>query len=204
MSKCRGVTQKDKPCGRRVKDGQSYCYQHKDQKTTTITGLPDARKKLPRKCETSLKKGPTKKDSPGHIYVYSLLRDEKETDSYWKIGRTTQDVEKRLSQWHGSRLKASYTVKYNKLAEKLIHQVLDDVRVYRYQYMCGTDGTAERYHSTWKSTGEPLLDTQNRVEDLEKKTWKLSAAEKHIEWFVCDWRTTEQVIKAIVEYVNAL
>lgn len=206
---CRGVTQSDVPCKRTVKKGAGkYCYQHKSQATptpvTTVKGLPPSRSVLPQRCVTTLKRGPTQKDGPGHIYVYSLLRDEKEPDSYWKIGRTTQTVQQRLSQWHGSQLKSSYTVKYNKLAEKLIHQLLSDVRIYRYKYTEGSNGTAERHHSIWKSDGKPIMDSQNRVADIESGTWKLSAAQKHVEWFVCDWKTTKQVIEAIIAHVNKL
>lgn len=204
MPRCQGVTLKDTRCKRNAKKGDLYCSQHTNQTKTTIVGLPDERSTLPRKCETSIKNGPTKKDTPGHIYVYSLLRDERESHSYWKIGRTTQTVEKRLKQWHGSILKASYKVKYNKLAEKLIHQVLADVRIYRYEYIKGRDGTARRYHSVWKSSGEPLMDTQNRAKDIKDGNFKLAALDKHVEWFVCDWKTTKQVIEAIVDYVNQL
>lgn len=199
MGRCRGVTNADKRCKRKTND--TFCYHHKDQKKTIITNLPSSRAILPQKCETVIARGPSKTDKKGHIYVYSLLSDNKEYGEYWKIGRTTQGVQKRLSQWPGSILESSYKVKYNKMAERMIHLILDDVRIYRYAYE--TKNT-KQYHSIYKQSGKSVKDTQNRDKDIERDTWKLSALGKHVEWFLCDTKTVRQVIKAVVEYVNKI
>lgn len=202
--RCAGKTQSDKQCKRNAESKSKYCYQHKDQQELFLDGLPRSITELPRKAQTKMLKGPTKKDGKGHIYVYRLLRDEREAESYWKIGRTTQTVEKRLSQWSNSILKQSYTVKYNKLAEHLIHIILDQQRIYRYQYKVGKRKDAVRFHSVYKRTGEPVMDTQNRQLEIEAGDWTHKASKKHIEWFICDWKYARKVIAAVILYVNQL
>lgn len=180
---CKGITNKDTRCKRT--GSAEYCHQHIGQKTEKkYIGLP-------RKVQTVIKRGPSKTDSKGHIYVYYLKRDSCEKKDYWKIGRTTQSVSKRLSQWNGSILKKSYEVKYNKMAERIIHLMLDRWRIYRYEHSKG-------YHSIYKSDGKPIKDSQYK-EDI-----KLEALTKHVEWFLCDWTKVKQVIEATIGFVNKI
>ena len=86
----------------------------------------------------------------------------------------------------------------------MIHIILNDVRIYRYEYAAGRKKTAKRYHSVFKESGESVKDRQNRDEDIEKKAWKHTAAVKHIEWFLCDWKTTNKVIGAVVKFVDRI
>lgn len=195
---CKGVTLKDEPCKRKPKEGHSFCYQHKDQKKTVLVGIPQVT--LPRRVETALQKGPTKKDGPGHIYIYYLNRDEKEYQSYWKIGCTKKKVSERLKQWKGAHLYKSYQVKHHKFAEKLIHRLLDQHRIYRYEYE--TKGGALRYHSVWKKDGKVVMDSQNRAQDLLDKKWKTEGRTKHVEWFIVGRKELNQKVRAIVDHVN--
>lgn len=207
--KCKGITLKDKQCSRNAEAKSEYCYQHKKQakepEPLKIPGL--SLKAIPRKVSLKLAKGPSTTDSEGHIYIYHLLSDEREAESYWKIGRTTQTVEKRLSQWSNNgrlHLKRSYKVKYNKLAEYVIHKILDDQRVYRYAYKTGRNLDATRFHTVWKKDRNPVLDTQNRQSEVLSGDLKLEGSKKQIEWFICDWKHVKKRVEAIVEYVNKL
>jgi hypothetical protein len=220
MIQCKGKTLEDTQCKRMVKEGE-YCYNHKktanDPNDVQLDTPPAPHEVggrylielppnmvLPQKCLKKLKSGPTKKDSPGHIYIYTLLSDERESNSYWKIGRTTQTVEKRLSQWPGSKLKTSFPVKYNKFAEALIHRILQDCRIYRYEYNTGKKKKATRFHSVYVKSKLPVEDTQSRAEDIESGTFKLHVYKKHIEWFINDWKVIKKVVKSVVKYTNAL
>ena len=181
-SRCKGITAKDKRCKKTVSNGD-YCHLHKSQEKDPIPpGLPS-------KVHTVMKRGPSQTDSKGHIYVYYVESDDKERGSYWKIGRTTQPVWKRLLQWDSAILKKSYSVKFNKMAERIVHLLLDDVRIYRYKHEDG-------YHSIYKNNGKPVYDSQ-RKPDL-----KLEARTKHVEWFISDWSHVDRVISDVVDYVN--
>lgn len=206
--KCKGITLKDKPCSRNAETKSEYCYQHKKQgktKKIEIPGLKD--NEITQKARVKLAKGPSTTDCKGHIYIYYLLSDEREAESYWKIGRTTQTVEKRLSQWSSNgrlHLKKTYEVKYNKLAESVIHKLLDKERVYRYAYKTGKNLDATRFHTVWKNNREPVLDTQNRQSEVLAGELKLEGSKKQIEWFICDWKHVKRKVEAIVKYVNKL
>lgn len=193
MSKCKGYKKNDTRCTRQTKNTSGYCYQHTAQET----------KKYATKYERLLEKGPTAKDEKGYIYVYRLLRDEREELSYWKIGRTSKTVKKRLSQWKGSVLKEYWEVPCNKLAEKLIHWQLRESRIYRYEYEKGNQ-KAIRYHSVYKSTGKVIPDSQNRAKDIENGTWKAEGRKKHVEWFVGSWKDIRSVIEQVVEDINKI
>lgn len=180
--RCRGITNKDERCKLMVSNSE-FCHHHKSQeKNPKHIGLPS-------KVQTIIKKGPSKNDSNGYIYVYYLARDQNEIGEYWKIGRTTQTVTKRISQWKGAILKASFKVKYNKMAERIIHLMLDKYRVYRYKH---NDG----YHSIYKKDGSKVRDSQM------KHNFKLEAVTKHIEWFICDWKHVKKVITSTIAFVN--
>ena len=198
--RCKALTLKDKKCKRNAAANSLYCYQHEKHKKGTIIGIKD----LPRKAQTIVLKNPTKKDSKGHIYVYYVNSDHKEPNSYWKIGRTTQTVDKRLSQWPNSILKKSYEVKYNKMAERLIHIIMDKQRIYRYAYNSGKHETAQRFHSIYKHDGSLVEDSQNRQKDIDEGDFKLQGIKKHIEWFICDWKFAKNIIESVVNHVNKI
>lgn len=181
---CRGITNKDERCKKKVSD-DDYCHHHKDQKRNPI------QPGLPKKVQTLIKKGPSKSDSEGHIYVYYLKEDQSEVKSYWKIGRTTQSVKKRLSQWEGAILQESFKVNYNKMAERMIHLLLDKSRIYRYKHKGG-------HHSVYKKDGSTLYDSQTDT------SLKLEARKKHVEWFVGDWSSIRRTILGVVNYVNKI
>ena len=154
---CQGTTKKGKKC---KKAGEPFCHLHGPKLTVAE-----------RKIEKKKARGPSKSDGPGFIYIYMLDNDP---DHFYKIGRTTRTVEKRLKEWKGSRLVRSFPVKHNKHAERLIHLHLDAKRIYRYK-------TPEGYCNIWKSNGDPVL---TRDAELKEK-YKLSASGKEIEWFIC-------------------
>lgn len=198
---CKGLTQKDQPCKRAPKAGQSYCYQHTEQATekkTVLPGLADL--VVPRRVESALKRGPTKKDGPGHVYIYYLNRDARESESYWKIGCTKKTVRERLKQWKGAHLYKSFRVQHHKFAEKLIHRLLDEHRIYRYEYE--TKKGALRYHSIWKKDGQVVMDSQNRAQRILDKKWKTEGRSKHVEWFIVDRKELDKKVAAIVALVN--
>ncbi len=171
---CQGITSKGKPCKKKT---EPYCSYH----------VGDTNKKKLSTVEKRLIKGPSKTDGPGYIYIYYLATDE--SDTFYKIGRTSKTVEKRLSQWKGSILKKSYYVNHQKLAERLIHMELDNVRVYRYTLEDGS-----RF-SIWKSDGKPV------AEELPEGI-KLSVLTKEIEIFKTSWKDVEKKIGDLVNKVN--
>ena len=133
---------------------------------------PSIRKRI----HARVKRGPSKTDGYGHIYVYVLASDE--PGMYYKIGRTTRLVNTRLSEWKDSRLVASYRVEHNKMAEFIIHAYLDDARVYRY----------DRNYVVWKSNGVPVLGG-----DVESTRGK----KKEIEWFRCTFERIDGLMQQI-------
>lgn len=148
-----------------------------------------------------MKDGPTKKDGPGHIYVYYCPQDNPE-DTYYKIGRTERSVDARLKEWKkkdGAVLKKSWKVSHQKFIEKLIHAYLDAVRVYRYSVShtitTGGNGVNNVYCTIWKSTGEPV----DLMDAHLKATNKLEARTKHIEWFKSTWKELKGTLKTLVK-----
>jgi hypothetical protein len=182
---CQGTTTKGSKC--KLKD-EPYCKYHKPIPIIKGFTLDITRctTKIQKKLQTIMKKGPSKTDGKGHIYAYWLDCDE--YDTYYKVGRTSRDVDKRLKEWKGAIYKVSWPVKYQKLAEKLIHVYLDHVRVYRYELAKNTICTI------WKTSGEPVEDSD---EDLKEK-YKLEARTKMIEWFYMPWKELEKNIKMIL------
>ena len=141
--------------------------------------------KIQKRITTKLKKGPSKTDGEGHIYVYKF--DDK--DLYYKIGRTSRSVDKRLKEWKGAILQVSWKVRYQKLAESIIHAYLDHVRVYRYDLGKGELCTI------WKSNGEPVTEHDKQL----KAKYKLEARKKHIEWFKMPWKVLEQKVIDVIK-----
>lgn len=197
---CLALTKKGKQCSRKQKVGV-LCTQHSKCKSITFIheqepweakniSPPDPRngKEILQKIRVLLKKGPTKKDKPGHIYVYYLDRDQKQGLSYYKIGRTTQAVETRISQWKDAKLKHSWSVKNNICCERLIHLCLTYCRIHRYKHKNG-------YHSIYQESRE-VLDDPQRNDEL-----KLRAVNKNVEWFAEEWETIEKIIKEVAVVV---
>lgn len=183
---CQGTVRGGRQCSRKQ---EPYCHQHQP----TNVQLPMAPSallptKYVRRIETKIKKGPTKSDKAGWIYVFYKKSDK--NDTFYKIGRTERDVEKRLNEWPGSILLCKFRVEYNKMAENLIHKYLAHVRAFRYLQ---DDG---KYVSVWADTGEPVFK--------DTKDGKKSAKSKEIEWFVSCWSNLKPVVKGVCTYVNNL
>jgi len=138
-------------------------------------------KHIQSKIVTKIKRGPSKDDGKGFIYVYYLGSDPQ--DYYHKIGRTSRSVETRLKEWKGSQLRHSYSVSNQKQAERLIHLYLDYFRVYRYKQDNGT------YSTVWKDTGEPVSKSD--------EGGKREGRSKEVEWFRCSWKTIKRVVEAV-------
>lgn len=184
---CKGKTLAGEPC--RLKE-EPYCRHHKDQKDENIVvpyPIKDLTKKIQRKIELKSQKKFSKTDGPGHIYIYYIDADKK--DSYYKIGRTSTTVKKRLSKWKDSILKKSYAVKHEKKSERMIHLYLDHVRVYRY-YIEEEKG----YCTVWKSTGEAVT----KKDEVLKNKYKLEGRNKHIEWFKMDLVSIKKVLEKVL------
>lgn len=143
--------------------------------------LEHLNKRAKRRFAKYVDKGPSlKTDGEGYIYVYYLNTDPH--DTFYKIGRTHRPVDKRLREWKGAKLKMSCKVQYQKYSERLIHTLLDHVRVYRY-----LDPDTKEYYTIWKNTGKPV--------DPHQQETKLAAHKKHIEWFKGSWK---QLLKPLV------
>lgn len=177
---CQGITQKGNKC---KKKEEPYCFLHKP--VQPIKGLIIESTNVQKKLERRLKRGPSKSDGPGHIYVYYLSDDN--DYYYYKIGRTERSVEERLKEWKGAICKKYWKVQHQKFAERLIHIVLDDCRVYRYILQ-------DDICSIWKTDGEPVTER----DALLKECNKLSACNKMIEWFRMPWEDLEKIILKIV------
>jgi len=183
---CQGTTAAGNPCKNKT---EPYCRHHGKPEVPVSLPFPidGLTKKIQKKIKNRIIKSPSKSDGPGYIYVYTLDSDP---PSYYKIGRTARTPEKRIKEWgKGARLKASYKVKYQKKAERLIHLYLDYVRVYRYQL----DDDIGKICSIWKDDGEPVTDKDAKL----KKKHKLVARVKQIEWFRVPWKDARKVLEAI-------
>lgn len=179
---CQGKTKAGKPCKRVT---EPYCQDHDPTRNDPVVlpcplnGLNT--KAVEKKIITKVKRGPRQTDGYGHIYVYYLDSDPK--DSYYKIGMTERDVDVRLKEWKGSKLKKSFRVANRKYAERLIHLYLDYRRVYRYKQ---EDGSLASF---WKDTGKPVTDSDSKG--------KQEGRTKQIEWFFVPFQDVERICKAI-------
>ena len=192
MNQCQGKTQDGSQCKRKTKN--KYCYQHCSGLSSVLTYSLSKNhsitisKKVHGKLTTLIKKGPSKEEKPGHIYVYY---HENDPVNYWKIGRTTQPVTKRLSQWSLNKiatLKQSYKVKDTKYTERLIHLFLDEKRVYRYW-----DEETRSYYTIKKSDGSPVGNSREKKPNVTKK---------EIEWFICEYALIEILMNIITQKTN--
>lgn len=189
---CQGTTKSGSKC---KNPQEPYCRFH-----TPVTDfdfpLPvvNCTTRVQNKLKTIMKKGPSKKDGKGIIYVYFLISDAK--DSYYKIGRTSRSEDERLKEWGKDvKLKGSWDVKYHHIIERIIHVYLDDVRVYRYLVNQKNDEEGEKYCSVWKTDGVPI-ETKDK---LLKEKHKLEGIKKNIEWFKIPWKILEPILIEIVK-----
>lgn len=182
---CQGITKEGNPCKNKA---EPFCSHHKPIVIPSLD-LPTEHlsTSVQKRLTKYLKQGPTKTDGIGYIYVYYLPNDPK--DTYYKIGRTEKEVEKRLKQWGKDVIcKVWWKVKCQKFAEKMIHRYLDNYRCYRYL-------TDDGYCTIWKSSGKPVT---KKDEELKEKH-KLEARKKHIEWFNISWEILEPIIIGIIK-----
>ena len=190
------MTQKTNKKGNRVRctrqTSEAFCSQHSPTPTEEPwekEGLPvphtSLAKRVTNRLRARLRRGPTKKDKEGWIYIFELPSDGKLP--YYKIGRTTQDVEKRLRQWSkDAKLVASWKVSKNVYCEGLIHVYLDTWRMYRYE-------TKKGLCSVWKDSGEAVTSRDNKL----SKKFKLEGRKKQIEWFCGDISYFEKIATAV-------
>jgi hypothetical protein len=202
--RCEALTLAGTRCKHRGKhkdqSGQHVCQQHlygihriisvKDiepwvQREMPTPALDLLRPHVVQKLRRKLKAGPRAatprglgKGRGGSIYVYCLEADDH--SNLYKIGMTSDSVDKRLQQWarkHKTELRrvAEYVVSQDVAwVERVVHLYLDYCRVYRYPLANGTG-----LHSVWAATGEPL-DADAAKPPSPRS---MLATEKMIEWF---------------------
>ena len=102
--------------------------------------------------------GEIKKDQPGWLYIFYQKDDEGEY--YWKVGRTKKDdVKKRVEEWPGALICFARRVSFNKLAERLVFLILDNVRMLRHVYTGAPKKTSGKlYLSALKNDPKKLLE----------------------------------------------
>jgi hypothetical protein len=148
--------------------------------------------KLVKQILARLKRGPSTADKPGFIYMY---KERAKKNDYRKIGRTERLPARRLEEWPGSELVKSWGCKRNRLAEVLIHWLLDGVRVYRYVMAVDKETKAETLVSAWKRTRKLI----GREGSISKE---MSSRPKHMEWFMASEQTLLKVIQTVVTDIN--
>jgi len=201
---CKGKTQKGEQCKNVTKSETGLCHRHqlktKPKATTTPKVMVWEKEKFPvpdesvdkrhlRMIETLEKGGPAKKDKPGYVYIFYLST---ETEAFFKIGKTSRTVTKRLTEWRrkigdGVKLFESFRVSCNSFCERLIHLYLDPWRVYRYKV------TENEYCSVWKKDGKAVTDADAKL----KKLHRLNAKSKEIEWFHFKGDTDEYMLDIV-------
>jgi hypothetical protein len=194
-ARCQGYIKKyDKngnpiQCKRTTTD--QYCWQHKI-KELKPNGFPEPHKSLTKRqtnrIDARIKRGPTKKDEKGWIYIYRLPCDD--GLSYYKIGRTSGSVSARLSKWNKNcKLVTKWYTKNHKFCETLIHNYLDPWRVYRYVTKVG-------FCTIWKTSGDAVYEKDKEL----KLTYKLQGRKKQIEWFKGDIEYFSKLVSEICSF----
>lgn len=207
-AKCSALTQAGTQCSRNATKGHyGFCKQHftmkhkihstSDVEPWHVIGFskdPDPRNgtAVLHKIRTLLRKGPKHNDAPGFIYIFQYKLDMEQNLSYYKIGRTTQHVEKRLRQWKGSCFQWCCSTQYNVFAESLIFLWLDYFRMHR---IPRTDG--QGYHSVRHADATLVKDKQSVIDESERKKL-LIAKRKETEWFNVDYEYAKRVVKSIL------
>lgn len=182
------ISEKNKSCRSRVKTKGKHCTYHSENslpyKTATCSkagptipykwkdwGLLSREFFVDRQLGIVLKHAHTsvKDDKPGWIYIYYLKDDESEF--YWKIGRTSRKLQERIKEWPGAILKGAVEVPFNKLAERIIHLILDQNRILRYVYEPAKQKTSGKLYLTVRK-GDKTLVVDKLVTDLRDKDKK--------------------------------
>lgn len=174
---CQGKTKSGKVCKNKT---EPYCHLHEDQ--VLPVAVPwELSKKIERKILTKVKKGPSKSDGPGRLYIYHLDSAE----PYIKIGMTERTSEKRLKEWKGAKLIVDFAAKHRRLTERLVHLYLDHVRVYRYVLENGA------YYTIWKNSREPVEENGPPLHE------RLKGISKQVEWFKISYPEIKGLIEAL-------
>lgn len=162
-------------------------------------------------------------DKPGHIYQFVHAADH---PSLYKIGYTHRTPERRLAEWTGAKLHASWAVpEAAHFAESIIHVLLDHWRVYRYTF-ADPDHPGERHAlSIWKQTGTIIEDAEYHAvrRGLRSTTaWcppkvakaiaadapllmpllKANALAREKEWFLIETDYVRAIVEAVVLLVQ--
>lgn len=209
-ARCEALTQAGKQCSRRASEG-GVCVQHmairhsvisvREVEPWTLRSMPTPSDKLRahvlQKLRRKLKAGP-RPNTPrgrhkgGSIYVYCLVDDEQGPHLY-KVGQTTDAVERRLASWarkhSGREIKccAIYVVNQDVAwVERVVHLYLDYCRVYRYPLVA-----SGQLESVWAATGEPL-DGKQPASPRSRLV-----SEKMIEWFAAPLEDIDAIIAQV-------
>jgi hypothetical protein len=149
--------------------------------------------------QARLRRGPSAKDGHGFIYMYEYENDA--SPRYRKIGRSERLPAKRCAEWPGSKLIKSWRCRRNRLAEVLIHWLLDAVRVYRYVVGINEDFGFEVLVTREKRSKQWVKDANYHLSpgaDPKKNT--VAGKTRHQEWFMAAHQ--EQLVKVIETVVS--
>ena len=141
------------------------------------------------------------RNEAGHLYIFRLQGD-KDGPRMYKVGMTTQAVAARMQQWQSEntlplRLLASYEVDNARMAERLTHLLLYDVRVRRYVVWPEKQGEKQFYSHWMYSNDESKLTTC--PEDCPKHYKRHT---KEVEWFHTPLAHIKDVVARVAAYVN--
>lgn len=174
-----------------------------------------------------IRNGPSDCDKEGFLYVFQKKGDDTFPGyswEYFKIGRTEQEKPKdRLDQWKfEKRIVMVWKVKYNRLAERLVHLFLDHFRVFRFPFVqenpLSPDYRRFRYFTVRKESGGFMGDTayldivsghpdpiwpEEHVENIRCNRFIKRGKKREIEWFAGHESVILLVCQAIVTAVNS-
>lgn len=183
--------------------------------------------KIQKRILKYMKQGPSKSDGPGYIYVYYLAHDPE--DTYYKIGRTKRNVEKRMKEWNkiattsaaapnGAKWKTDGLYKNSKGAPLIDTPAATgggNSVVLKKSWKVHFQKFAEklihtffdavrvyRYHVDYACYCTMWKSSGEPVDPNDaalKRLHKLEARTKQIEWFKSDWKDLKHAIKVLVE-----
>lgn len=162
------------------------------------------RRKVAQRLRRRFEAGPKSNDEPGIIYVYFLQHEE--ARNYFKVGRTSRDLEKRHKEWQAQHdpahvvvTKKSWKVesKAVKFLERVIHLWFDYCRMYRYPV-----GKTGRILSVWSSTGAPIHDPDYVALEEAGEEERLVAKRKMVEWFWVMWPELDALITKLCTFYS--
>jgi len=196
---CEAIKADGLRCTYKCKDGKNVCGVHKNTKTTVSSGEPwilepDVRngKRIIQRIRTKLLKGPKTDDEGGTIYVYYIQSEAKL--SYYKVGMTRRDVDKRMEEWadeHDTAIvvQCTFVVERNlEFIEKLIHTYLTYCNLHRTPHKRGL-------HSVLSLHGTIMEDGQQHTGDPKDR---MVAKNKFKEWFASSLNDVLAVIIPMV------